>query len=278
MPERASQRPAAKPARGVLRQPAGVEHGRVVPCAELASLIEHHWWARWSVPRPVHTETLPHPSVHLVFERQGRSALRAEVFGVTTGRFVRELRGSGFVFGVKLRPAAQAALIASNSHDLTDQVKPLSEVFGEGGRQLARDIVRAADMDARVALAESFLLEHTRPLPEEALRFRDLVERIARDRELVRVEDAAKRFGVDVRTLQRRFRQLVGVSPKWVINRYRMHEAAEVLKQPEPPALAELAMRLGYYDQAHFSREFKAVVGSAPRVFVAAARAERQRK
>jgi AraC-like DNA-binding protein len=87
------------------------------------------------------------------------------------------------------------------------------------------------------------------------------------DRSLLRVEHVAKAFGVGERSLQRLFRKYVGVSPKWVIRRYRLHEAAEQLKRPTPPALAELATALGYADQAHFAREFKQVVGRTPRDF-----------
>jgi AraC-like DNA-binding protein len=43
--------------------------------------------------------------------------------------------------------------------------------------------------------------------------------------------------------------------------RYRLHEAVERLKGPKPPSLAALAADLGYTDQAHFARNFKAVVG-----------------
>jgi AraC-like DNA-binding protein len=221
------------------------------------------------------TETLAHPTIHVVFERQGTQPVRAELFGVTTGRFAKELRGSGYAFGVKFRPAAHVALLMGDSRALTDRVTPLVELFGRDALRLRNAIARAAeaDIEACVELAETFLKARTHELPEDAVRFRDLVERIAQDREILRVEDAAARMGLDVRTLQRRFRKLVGVSPKWVIQRYRMHEAAEALKQASPPPLAELAVRLGYYDQAHFSREFKAVVGSAPSVFAASARA-----
>jgi AraC-like DNA-binding protein len=75
----------------------------------------------------------------------------------------------------------------------------------------------------------------------------------------------AEALGVEVRSLQRVFRRYVGVSPKWVIRRYRLHEAAERLKDPRPAALAELATSLGYADQAHFAREFKQVIGQTPR-------------
>ena len=65
------------------------------------------------------------------------------------------------------------------------------------------------------------------------------------------------------------FARLVDVSPKWVIERYRLHEAAALLAQPAPPTLAEIAARLGYFDQAHFARAFKAVVGAAPSAYLA---------
>jgi AraC-like DNA-binding protein len=56
----------------------------------------------------------------------------------------------------------------------------------------------------------------------------------------------------------------VGVSPKWVIQRYRLHEAAAQLSRADAPELADLPLQLGYFDQSHFIRDFKAVVGCAP--------------
>ena len=65
------------------------------------------------------------------------------------------------------------------------------------------------------------------------------------------------------RALQRLFQHYVGVGPKWVIKRYRMHEALAQL-QAGAPALARLAADLGYYDQAHFIKDFTALVGKPP--------------
>jgi AraC-like DNA-binding protein len=59
------------------------------------------------------------------------------------------------------------------------------------------------------------------------------------------------------------------VTPKWVIQRYRLHEAAEQLKGPNPPSLAAIAADLGYVDQAHFAGDFKRVVGRSPARFAA---------
>ena len=66
------------------------------------------------------------------------------------------------------------------------------------------------------------------------------------------------------RTLQRLFERYVGVGPKWVIRRYRLHEVAERLSEGKAVNLAELALDLGYFEQAHFIKDFRALVGVTP--------------
>jgi len=60
------------------------------------------------------------------------------------------------------------------------------------------------------------------------------------------------------------FDDYVGVSPKWVIQRYRLHEAAERIARGGVEDFADLALELGYADQAHFIRDFKKLVGRSP--------------
>jgi methylphosphotriester-DNA--protein-cysteine methyltransferase len=62
-------------------------------------------------------------------------------------------------------------------------------------------------------------------------------------------------------TLQRIFSQYVGVSPKWVIMRYRQQEAAEHMATGEITSWPKLALELGDFDQAHFIKDFKLIVG-----------------
>jgi AraC-like DNA-binding protein len=88
--------------------------------------------------------------------------------------------------------------------------------------------------------------------------------RIAEDRELVRVEQVVREFSLPLRQLQRLFADYVGVGPKWVIQRYRLHEAAERIAAGEVTDFADLALELAYADQAHFIRDFRKLVGSTP--------------
>ena len=235
-----------------------VVHGRTEPVAELAEVIEHFWSVKWDLRgrEPLTAQTLPHPSVHVVIEGG-----KHEVTGVATRRFTRTLEGKGEVFGIKFRPAMFRALLGAPVSTLANRVVPIGEVFGRAGLRFGKAIEASADP---IPLAEAFLLSRVGAVEPLARTLRDLVERAAVDREWVKVEQLAAAAGFSVRMLQRYFRQYVGVGPKWVLQRYRLHEANERLKADPGIDLAGLAAELGYVDQPHFVRDFKALVGLTP--------------
>jgi transcriptional regulator GlxA family with amidase domain len=78
---------------------------------------------------------------------------------------------------------------------------------------------------------------------------------------------------LSTRSLQRLFAAYVGVSPKAVLARYRLQDAAALIDAGEVDDLAALAADLGWFDQAHFSRDFRAVVGMTPSAYLARATA-----
>ncbi len=268
-PRDAKGRPSAGPARGLLRQleaDGTIEHRRLLPSVKLSAFVAHFWWVRWELASPFLTETLPHPSVHVVFESPGA---RVEVTGVATKRFSRTLSGTGRAFGIKFRPATFHPLAGVSLATLRDRTLPAARVLGELGDRLARTVDEPMTLEEAIVRAEEVLEPALPPLPVEVQLTRDIVERMETDRAILRVEDAADRTGLAVRTLERRFRTHVGVSPKWVILRYRLMEAVEQLKQGGNGSLADLAASLGYFDQSHFVRDFKAMVGRTPSGFSA---------
>ncbi|MBB2205221.1 helix-turn-helix transcriptional regulator [Gluconacetobacter takamatsuzukensis] len=88
------------------------------------------------------------------------------------------------------------------------------------------------------------------------------------------VADLVLKSGWAERALQRLFRDYLGVSPKWVIRRFRLQEAAECLAR-QTGTIASVAAELGYFDQTHFARDFKSVIGLSPRHFLDKARTTR---
>jgi len=103
-----------------------------------------------------------------------------------------------------------------------------------------------AEPDPRIALVQAVVADiHLSP-PDES------------------VADLAARHHLSVRTLQRLFAQYVGVGPKWVMQRYRLHDAIERLDRRRRQDWTRFALDLGYYDHAHFVRDFRALVGRSP--------------
>jgi transcriptional regulator GlxA family with amidase domain len=192
--------------------------------------------------------------------------------GVLTGRFTRELDCQGRAFGVRFRPAGFHPFLGAPVSTLTDRRVAVADVFGPAGDRLVAELLAAPGEPELAAAAEAFLLAR-RPAPDpDIARANRVVDQIMADHDLTRVEDAAARSGIGTRRRQRLFATYVGVAPKWVIRRSRLHEAVERLDQGHQVDLAFLARDLGYLDQAHFAKDFRAVVGRPPAAYARAVR------
>jgi transcriptional regulator GlxA family with amidase domain len=171
------------------------------------------------------------------------------------------LAGAGRVAGVRFTAGGLTALLGRLP---PPGPLPASTVEGLDGDALARAVTGASTMDEIAGAFDEALLAVR---PSEVDPSLDVIEQALRaveDPELVRVDDLAARVGLGVRALQRLFAGYVGLSPGWVIRRRRLQEVALRAVGDEPVDWAELAVTLGYYDQAHLVRDFTAAVGEPP--------------
>jgi AraC-like DNA-binding protein len=243
---------------------------REPPAPDLADLVERHWLVRWELPagREAAVTLLPHPCVNLVFDRG-----QVGISGVGRDRFTYRYSGSGRVFGIKFRPAAFLPFLRAPLTDLTDQVRPLTTLWPAADVDaLAADLAAATELPALAAAAEHHLRAHWPEHDPEVAHVGRIVQALLHDRTVTRVEDVAARFGMSPRSLQRLFQRYVGVSPKWVLSRYRLHEAAARLAEGTGGSWAEVAADLGYFDQPHFIRDFTRAVGMTPVAYADACR------
>lgn len=132
-------------------------------------------------------------------------------------------------------------------------------------------------MGEAAALLAAALLEALSRRPARRVREAREVAEGARaaegDRRVRSAADLASATGCSVRTLQRLYASHVGVSPTWVIRRFRIIDAAERVQAREPVSWAALAAELGYSDQAHLTRDFTATLGTTPAAYARAERA-----
>lgn len=252
--------------RGVLRpgtQPSGSPM-RFPPADDLSAFVDLYWIVRWDLEpgEAKVVETLPHPCVNVVVE-PGRSL----VHGPVKGRFSRTLAGRGRVVAARLRPGAFRAFNGRPAWQLMDAELGFPEAFGVESGPLESAVFGQADEPAMVGALEQFLRE-LQPAPDPAVELIDrIVGRIATDRDVVRVEDLARGMGLGRRSIERLFREYVGPSPKRVIRQYRLQAAAYEAAKAGCPNWSRLANDLGYADQAHFNRDFRAILGTTPSDF-----------
>ncbi|MFJ4484906.1 DUF6597 domain-containing transcriptional factor [Streptomyces longwoodensis] len=263
---------------------ARVRFRRREPAGALRPYLEHYWLIDWDLPQPYASHVVPHPSVNIVFQRFGDQDPFAEVSGIGLGLFTQKLEGSGRVCGVQFRPGGFRPFFPD--HPVSDwtgrRVRfpealtgPAAQEPAHGVRGVDATVTAVLDPpeeDARVAALDAFLLSlGPRPDPQADLAMA-LAERIRTDRSIRRVADFARAEGLSVRLLQRLFSAYVGVGPKWVILRYRIHEALERAETERAVDWATLAADLGYADQAHLVRDFTATVGVPPTAYAQAVR------
>lgn len=249
------------------REPAG---------SAVAHWVENHWALRWDLPegRSFASQVVPHPTCSLTFERSThpRPAVpvgeELVVTGVATQRFDVDVRGSGRVVGIRFRPGGLAALTGGSAADWTDATVAAREVLPAAVCRVLDDPDLADDPAAWAGAAEHELAglaaEDGDPRYDQLLA---IVGAMLEDRSLITVAQVAEGHAVSVRTLQRLFTHYVGIGPKWVLARYRMHDALTEIDDGYDGTLTDLAARYGWYDQAHFTRDFTALVGLTPSAY-----------
>ncbi|MBB5202726.1 AraC-like DNA-binding protein [Inhella inkyongensis] len=246
-------------ARALLSGPKGLRLRRYPASAELSPWIDFHWLIDWDLPpgQVEQQQVLPFPHPHLVFEA-GATALH----GVARGVYTRSMQGSGRVHGLRffgLRSWLTQPLLAF-SDSQTDASPCLDRPVPE-----AEAWVLQTQEDAEaVRRAEALLLPQRPPLDPWLPRLRALIDTVQQDPGLIRAQQLQAILGLSERALQRLFADYLGVTPKWLLQRARAQDAVQRLRAADCPPLAELALELGFHDQAHFTRSLHRLVGFTP--------------
>ena len=164
-------------------------------------MVDRYWAVHWDLrgAAPFAQETLPHPCVHLVVGTH-----RPGVHGIGTRRFVAELEGRGWVFGVKFQPAGFFPFFGRELVELAERELPLGEVFGGESDALEAELVLLQGSAASVPVVERFLRAHRGPEDENVAFLSGIVE-------LVRSEPSLSRAGQS-RRASRRFRSQAGAA------------------------------------------------------------------
>lgn len=238
---------------------------RSPPSDRLADLVRRYWIPVWSIPPGQVSEqkVLQYPCCVMVVSHD-----YARLYGVVRGLSHVHLSGDGWAVGVMLQPAAGFLVTRRPVHELSDRSIDVSALPSLGCawvgdiRRAMTDPNRPHARDAAIAVLEG-VLTPLLPVDEEGLLVNRIVDLVEETPDLLRVADLCERLAMSERTLQRLLAKRLGLSPKWLIQRRRLHEASAALRSGAVD-LAGLAADLGYADQPHFTRDFRKVTTMTP--------------
>jgi AraC-like DNA-binding protein len=255
------------------------EFARWHPSAPLESCIDDLWHMRSEgsytrerlLPR-AHMELLinlgePHRLVASDPARPPRLYERAWISGLQDRYLDIESPRRPWLMGIRFKPSGPLALLRVPPGELANQVVDLDLIVGSSIERLRHRLVEAPTLESRFTLLERYLLESTGTARAPRAEVSYALARLAGTNGAIRMRTLAAETGISQKHLIDLFREQVGMAPKRYARIVRLNA---LLRQMSSSTWADLAAQFGYYDQAHFVRDFREFSGTTPTGFLRA--------
>lgn len=125
-------------------------------------------------------------------------------------------------------------------------------------------MVNVEQLEDQIAHLEAWLLESVRRAQDTPATVQQSLQIINHQAGYLSIRQVADELFISDRQLERLFKTHIGITPKQYARVQRVARARTLLKRVDDVTLLETAQDAGYYDQSHFIREFKSVVGMTP--------------
>jgi AraC-like DNA-binding protein len=247
-----------------------VEYREMAPPPELSELVHRIWVLRGAASGLAPFQrAMPDGRAELIFNLGDPFECRVEGEVVTQPRALlvgpslraMEIRPTGVVdlMGVRLRPEALSAWLRVSGGELVEQAQEIEDVPLRLPRTLLEQLADLRDDGRRLAVLRRDLAKGARDVTHDG-RLRAAVDLALADGR-ARPSEIARTVGVSHRQLHRLFRERLGFGPKPLVRLGRFQRALRELDGNGHRPIASVALRSGYYDQAHLARDFRLFAG-----------------
>jgi AraC-like DNA-binding protein len=255
---------------GVLHHQSNVDRynlRRYFPNDLLRDLIEQFWFVSWDFKDDEsHTqENLPDPNFHLILDSQRVdfqtvNIRKVKLIGPISKSYSYKMEGAGEIIGIKFALGALSAYLESPISQYVDKEIDFQQLVNIDIDSIISMLSGGKNDEQKIDLLHAFITPFIRPPSSELIRVHELVNLIKNNAGITKVEHLSEKSNISIRTVQRCFQQYLGLNPKWLIRKYRLHQALELIEQQNANLLDIVAL-LGYTDQSHLIRDFKDMIG-----------------
>jgi AraC-like DNA-binding protein len=185
------------------------------------------------------------------------SGTRSRYFEVDTANMVHTL-------GIQFKPGGAFPFLGMPANELNEQCVALEDVFGNAVCGLRERLMECAIPSAKFEVVEQWLLSRAKKPLQKHAAVEYATKRFLLDPASQPLSLVLNRIGYSQRHFNQLFADEVGLTPKRFLRVTRFQRVIASIASAESVNWADLALNCGYYDQAHFSHDFRNFSGLTP--------------
>lgn len=256
-----------------------MDYKTYAPSAELATFIKLFWSLEAPAEIPAERQRIvPDGCMEMIFHygdlyeqfiEEDKSIIqpRCFVFGQITSPLEIAATGKTGIIAARFFPEGFAPFSTMPIASMDNRAVPLHTLYGERSHDFESAVLKAATHEERIKIIEQFLLKQLETPESVDVLAKSCVEILFRSNGDLSVDLLAEEVQTNRRKLERKFSSAIGLSPKQLSKIIRLQATLKMMEQKQFTSLTALAYENGYFDQAHFIKDFKEFTGISPRQF-----------
>ena len=250
------------------------------PAKSLANYVQLVWISESESPEDHFTRVkiMPDGIVEIVFHyhnpfitylADGKSLKQPKGFAISQMKKFIEIESNGKTGFVSVRcyPWGAHHFFNEPVKNFLDDTIDIKHLWKEESKIILDQLKVTETLNDKVKLIQAFLLEKLNENKKESYNIDEAIKLIRKTRGRLSVEEICTKTNLAHKQLERGFLSTVGTTPKIFSRISRFLNLCHNLKEYENKSMATLANEMGFYDQAHFIKEFKDFSGLTPKEY-----------
>jgi len=253
-----------------------------IPRAPLSDFVKVIWYWDGYVQPHTRERLLPDGCMTIAFSlgERGLREFRREspspannipgqvICGARSSPMVLDTVDMVTTFGIQFRPGGAFPFLRMPASELRDLCLPLDDVFGAGASTLRERLLECAGPQQMFAVVEQWLLSQVSKSLEKHPAVAYATQQFVEGALTQPLSSVLQRIGYSQRHFNQLFADEVGLTPKRFLRVRRFQRVITSIACEPSVDWADLALRCGYYDQSHFSHDFRGFCGLTPAAYL----------